>query len=88
MNKIEELSNRVNQFIKEEKNMWQRLDDLENAAVAAEADSAPELTRILLLHADMILGMLEQSRRRWMRLSVALSIALVGCLVLFALAIR
>lgn len=88
MNKIEKLLSRVNQFIEDEQNMERKLDELEDSAVTAEQGSLPELTRILLLHANIIRAILERSRRRWMRLSVALSIVVVGCLVLLIFATR
>lgn len=80
MKRLKELSKRLEQLLDEERHMMRQLDDLEDAAVAAEKDSIPEAGRILLIHADIIRATLEQSRRRWMRSSAALSVALLICL--------
>lgn len=82
MKNLTEIAQAVDQFIQAERKMERQLDELEDSAVAAEQGSTPELTRILLLHADVIRGILEQSRRRWIRLSAVLGVIVLICLVL------
>lgn len=63
--------------------MEHQLDMLEETA-AVERSATPEFGRILLLHADIMRGMLEVPHRRCIRLSKLLSVALALCLLLLA----
>lgn len=79
-----QLARIVEEIAQTEKTMNQQLDRLEEDAASAEKSATPEFGRILLLHADIMRGMLEVSRRRWIRLSKLLSAALALCLLLLA----
>lgn len=84
MKSLTELAESVAKIVTDEQKLEKQLDKLEEDAVDAERESTPELARILLLHADLLRGVLEQSRRRWIRLSAFLGVVLAGCLMLLA----
>lgn len=80
MNSLAEILVQLQKAIKEEKDLDRRLNDLEDAAVSIEHEQAPELTRITLLHSNIIRGKLEQSRTFWIRISTILIVALTICI--------
>ncbi len=84
MKNFSQLARTIEEIVQTEKTMEQQLDRLEENAASAERSATPEFGRILLLHADIMRGMLEVSRCRWIRLSKLLSAALALCLLLLA----
>jgi len=82
---LAQLFRAVEHIAQTERTIKKQLDQVEEEAAAAEKNAAPELGRILLIHADLLRGILEGSRNFWKRLTLALGVALIICLVLLAL---
>lgn len=80
MKNFEHIFAQVQKIVEEEKNLDERLNDLEDAAVSIESEQAPELVRITLLDSTVIRAELERSRRFWVRLSAILAITLATCI--------
>ena len=80
MSKFEQIFAQEQKAIEEEKNLDKRLNVLEDAAADIEREQAPELTRITLLHSNIIRRKLEQSRTFWIRTSTILAVILAICI--------
>lgn len=85
MKRLKKIIAHIQQALEMEKNMDRELNEFEDEAVIIEPEQAPELNRITLLHSNIIRAVLEQSRRFWQKLTIALSVVVVGLLALLIL---
>lgn len=84
MNVMAKLFRKTRRVIATERNLDGRLNDLEDAAVTTEQGATPEPGQILLF-TSIIRATLEESRRFWQKLTIALSVVAVGLLALLIL---